>query len=43
MKPILYPEKTKESEAENIKREQALEKEMDDFIKTFSFLLKDLD
>ena len=43
MKPILYPEKTKEFEAENIKREQALEKEMDDFIKTFSFLLKDLD
>ena len=43
MKPILYPEKTEESEIDNTKREKALEKEMDDFIKTFSFLLKDLD
>ena len=41
MKPILYPEKTEESEIDNTKREKALEKEMDDFIKTFSFLLKD--
>ena len=41
MKPILYSDKTKESD--NSKREKALEKEMDDFIKTFSFLLKDLD
>ena len=41
MKPILYTDKTKESD--NTKREKALEKEMDDFIKTFSFLLKDLD
>ena len=41
MKPILYP--GKEEESENIKRESAIDKEMDDFIKTFSFLLKDLD
>ena len=33
MKPILYPNTTKESESDNIKREQALEKEMDDFMK----------